>query len=69
MKSIEEKQRFVELRAKGLSFERIAEELKVSKPTLIKWSEELFHEVQEADRKSTRLNSSHTATSRMPSSA
>ena len=48
MKSIEEKQRFVELRAKGLSFERIAEELKVSKPTLIKWSEELFHEVQEA---------------------
>ena len=48
MKTIEDKQRFVELRAKGLSFERIAEELKVSKPTLIKWSEELFHEVQEA---------------------
>ena len=49
MKSVEEKQRFVELRAKGLSFERIAEEIKVSKPTLIKWSEELFHEVQEAE--------------------
>ena len=49
MKTIEDKQRFVELRAKGLSFERIAEELKVSKPTLIKWSEELFHEVQEAE--------------------
>ena len=49
MKSIEEKQGFVELRAQGLSFERIAEELKVSKPTLIKWSEELFHEVQEAE--------------------
>ena len=48
MKSVEEKQKFVELRAKGLSFERIAEEIKVSKPTLIKWSEELFHEVQEA---------------------
>ena len=48
MKTVEDKQRFVELRAKGLSFERIAEELKVSKPTLIKWSEELFHEVQEA---------------------
>ncbi len=48
MKSIEEKQKFVELRAKGLSFERIAEELKVSKPTLIKWSEELLHEVKEA---------------------
>ena len=40
--------KFVELRAKGMSFERIAEEIKVSKPTLIKWSEELFHEVQEA---------------------
>ena len=38
VKTIEDKQRFVELRAKGLSFERIAEELKVSKPTLIKWS-------------------------------
>ena len=49
MKTVEDKQRFVELRAKGLSFERIAEELKVSKPTLIKWSEELFHEVQEAE--------------------
>ena len=49
VKTIEDKQRFVELRAKGLSFERIAEELKVSKPTLIKWSEELFHEVQEAE--------------------
>ena len=48
MKTVEDKQRFVELRAKGLSFERIAEELSVSKPTLIKWSEELFHEVQEA---------------------
>jgi len=48
VKSVEEKQKFVELRAKGLSFERIAEEIKVSKPTLIKWSEELFHEVQEA---------------------
>jgi len=49
VKTVEDKQRFVELRAKGLSFERIAEELKVSKPTLIKWSEELFHEVQEAE--------------------
>ena len=49
MKTVEDKQKFVELRAKGLSFERIAEELKVSKPTLIKWSEELFHEVQEAE--------------------
>ncbi len=48
MKSVEEKQKFVELRAKGLSFERIAQELSVSKPTLIKWNAELYHEVQEA---------------------
>ena len=48
MKSVEEKQKFVELRAKGLSFERIAEEIKVSKPTLIKWNAELYGEVQEA---------------------
>ncbi len=48
MKTVEDKQRFVELRGRGLSFEKIAEELSVSKPTLIKWNEELFHEVQEA---------------------
>ena len=32
-------------------------------------AEEKFKEVQQADRKSTRLNSSHTLASRMPSSA
>jgi len=48
MKSAEEKQKFVELRAQGLSFEKIAQELSVSKPTLIKWNAELYHEVQEA---------------------
>ena len=39
------KQRFIELRAKGLSFDKIAKELKKSKPTLIDWSRELKEEI------------------------
>ncbi len=45
MKSQNEKMKFVELRAKGLSFDKIAQELQISKPTLIKWSEELKKEI------------------------
>jgi len=41
MKDQETKERFIELRAKGLSFEKIARQLKVSKQTLINWSKEL----------------------------
>jgi len=41
MKTADEKQRFVELRAKGYSFDRIAKEIGVSKPTLISWVGEL----------------------------
>ena len=48
MKTIEEKQRFIQLRAQGLSFDRIAEELNISKNTLLSWSGELFEEVHEA---------------------
>jgi hypothetical protein len=40
--------RFIELRAKGVPYERIAEELNVSKPTLIKWGRELEVEVANA---------------------
>lgn len=36
---------FIELRAKGNSFDRIAKELKVSKAILIGWSKELKQEV------------------------
>jgi len=36
-----DKNRFVELRATGWSYDRIAKELKVSKQTLINWSKEL----------------------------
>ena len=45
MKDIETKERFIELRAAGKSFETIALELSVSKPVLIGWSRELAHEV------------------------
>lgn len=37
--------RFIELRGKGNSFDRIAKELNVSKATLINWSNELKQEV------------------------
>ena len=36
---------FIELRAKGLSFDKIAKKLNVSKPTLIKLSKEFEHEI------------------------
>lgn len=45
MKSRNIKQQFVELRARGLSFDRIARELKVSKQSLIDWSRELQDEI------------------------
>jgi hypothetical protein len=41
----ETKQRFIELRAKGTSYEKIANELSVSKHTLIKWSHDLELEI------------------------
>jgi len=41
MKDIETKERFIELRARGMSFNAIAKELKTSKATLIDWSKEL----------------------------
>lgn len=45
MKTQQEKKRFVELRAKGLSYDKISKELNISKPTLIKWNDELKNEV------------------------
>jgi transposase-like protein len=46
MKEQETKQKFVELRAKGVSFARIAEQLGVAKSTLINWSREHQHLIQ-----------------------
>jgi orotate phosphoribosyltransferase-like protein len=45
MKDLAVKEQFVELRARGWSFDRIAKELKVSKQTLINWSRELVLEI------------------------
>jgi hypothetical protein len=42
------KERFIELRAEGLSYEAIAGKLKVSKPTLIAWARELSCDLQNA---------------------
>jgi len=41
MKDQESKSKFVELRAKGWSFDRIANELEISKRILINWGKEL----------------------------
>ena len=46
MTDIETQQRFVFLRSQGWSFARIAEELKVSKPTLINWSRKYQFDIQ-----------------------
>jgi len=43
---IEKKEKFVELRARGLSFSKISGEIGISKPTLINWSKELEIEIQ-----------------------
>ena len=37
-KTLDDKQQFIELRAKGYSFSKISEQLGISKPTLIDWS-------------------------------
>ncbi len=39
-KTLDDKQQFIELRAKGYSFSKIAEQLNISKPTLIQWSQD-----------------------------
>ena len=45
MKDQKTKEKFIELRAQGFSFDRIAKELRVSKQTLIVWSKELELEI------------------------
>lgn len=45
MELTETKQKFIELRAKGLSFDKIAKEMNKSKQTLIDWSRELSGEI------------------------
>lgn len=44
----EQKSRFIHLRAKGLSYAKIAKELKVSTSTLSNWNQELLEEIAQA---------------------
>lgn len=39
-KTLDDKEQFIELRAKGYSYQKIADELGISKPTLIDWSKD-----------------------------
>lgn len=48
MKSQETKEKFIQLRAEGRSFDSIANELSTSKTTLIKWSREFDREINNA---------------------
>ena len=51
--NIQDKERFIELRAKGWSFDKIAKELSKAKQTLIDWSKELQDQI--ANRKALEL--------------
>jgi transposase-like protein len=53
MEILETKHRFIELRAKGYSYDKIALELNKAKQTLIDWSKELKEEIE--IRKATEL--------------
>jgi len=46
MKDQETIQKFIELRAQGMSFARIAQQLDVAKSTLVNWSKEHQHLIQ-----------------------
>lgn len=45
MKDTNKQKKFIELRGKNWSFNRIAKEIKVSKSTLIKWDKEFTYEI------------------------
>lgn len=42
-----QKQKFISLRAEGISFDEIAKRINISKPTLIKWSKEFEDEIRQ----------------------
>ncbi len=54
---MDQKEQFIEMRAKEVPYEQISKELGVSKPTLIKWGKELEFEV--SNRKSLELELLH----------
>lgn len=53
MEILQTKERFIELRAKGWSFDKIAKEIGKAKQTLIDWSKDLQDEI--ANRKALEL--------------
>lgn len=53
MELLETKEKFIELRAKGWSFDKISKEIGKAKQTLIDWSKELQDEI--ANRKALEL--------------
>ena len=53
MELLETKEKFIELRAKGMSFDKIAKEIGKAKQTLIDWSKELKDEIE--NRKALEL--------------
>lgn len=55
MDTLETKERFIQLRAQGWSFDRIAKDMGRAKQTLIDWSKELQDEI--ANRKALELES------------
>lgn len=46
MKDVSDKDKFIELRAQGLSFNKISDQIGVSKPVLIKWNNEFKKEIE-----------------------
>lgn len=50
---MEQKEKFIELRAKEVTYEEIAKQLAVSKPTLVKWGKEL--EIEVGNRRALEL--------------
>lgn len=52
---LDQKEQFIELRAKEVPYEQIAKEIGVSKPTLLKWGKEL--EVEIGNRRSFEMES------------
>lgn len=45
MKTNADKEKFIEMRANGLSYDKISQELTISKPTLLKWGREYHKEI------------------------
>lgn len=46
MSDLKKQEQFIEMRAMGMSFAKISEQLKVSKPTLISWSKDFELDIQ-----------------------